>query len=363
MHRNSGIAITTTLLSALAGTAIALAQPGPVVTPPPMLARAAVRHEHNGRDALPDLIDDELSSIRDDISSAVGDVKSHISDVKSHISDVTQALSTIRTGDWPKSSTCWQLYNSLVLTVNQPQPPETNTALASWLASSALHVGGVLAWNDYYNDHDNLLDWVTASDHLIQSSLTTQCDPSITATVTPPPSLSSAWSTWKEHSTSWIEKCLPAARSVIDRCGGVVAAQVEMLLITDADSCTKAVLDLVHAVHGDGSVATTATTGTSEPTSTTGTSEPTPTTGSSVGPGAGGGGDDHGHDDESEESTDTDRDGGGAPATTTGSFTAGFPATTDSTAGAPRETGMAGFAAAAAAAAAAAVAGAVVVGV
>ncbi|AEO59764.1 hypothetical protein MYCTH_2308284 [Thermothelomyces thermophilus ATCC 42464] len=355
MHSSSRIATITTLLGALTGAALALVQPGqqqpqpqpPAVTPPAVLHPAAARFLRlDDRDGLSDLVSDEFSSLRGDVSDVPGDVSSHIS-------EVTRALSTISTGDVAKSSTCWQLYNSFAQSVGQPQPPETNTALASWLASSVLHVGGVLAGND--RDGDLL----TATE-LIQSSLTTECDPSLTATVTPPASLSSAWSTWKEHSSAWIAQAVPAAHSIADRCGGVVGAQVQMLIVTDSESCTKAVLDLVHAVHGGGgndgdhghtsggggshttSASEASTTSSVSPSLTSGASEPyvSPTGGA----GGGGGGDDDGNGGSEEEQPTGTADSG---------RTTGLP-----TAGAPKETGLAVFMVAAAAA----VAGAVVVG-
>ncbi|KAL2174867.1 uncharacterized protein P884DRAFT_263110 [Thermothelomyces heterothallicus CBS 202.75] len=370
MHSSSRIATTTTLLGALTGAALALVQPGqqqpqpqpPAVTPPAVLHPAAARWLRlDDRDGLSDLVSDQLSSLGGDFPEVPGDVSSHIS-------EVTRALSTISTGDVAKSSTCWQLYNSFAQSVGQPQPPETNTALASWLASSVLHVGGVLAGND--RDGDLL----TATE-LIQSSLTTECDPSVTATVTPPASLSSAWSTWKEHSSAWIAQAVPAAHSIADRCGGVVGAQVQMLVVTDSESCTKAVLDLVHAVHGggggggnDGDHGHTGggggspTTGGPEasatssvsPSNTSGASEPYAShTGGAAG-GDGSGGDDNGN-----GSGNGSGSGNGGSEEDQPTGTAGSGGTTAlPTAGAPKETGLAVFMAAAAAA----VAGAVVVG-
>ncbi|KAL2163295.1 hypothetical protein VTH06DRAFT_5352 [Thermothelomyces fergusii] len=390
MHGRNRIAATATMLGALAGTALALVQPGqqqqpqpqaPAVTPPAVLYPAAARSlQHDGRDGLANLVDDELSSLRGDWAEAGGDLDSHLS-------EITRALSSIATDSaaWPPlSSTCWQLYNSLVLSLAQPRPPETDTALASWLASSALRVGGGALlpgpWPWAWADPVPLtaapdLD-LNADLNLVHSSLTTACDPTLTASVTPPASLAPAWSAWKARSSARVAAAAPDAHSIAARCPGVVAAQAELLVATDPAACSSAVLDLVRAVHGapppPDATATATASPSSSPSHTGGGggggdggngsggsgsggsgsgSGGSGGSGSGSGSGSGGGGEETGDGNGTDGGSDQDQE---QP-----SGTAGSGATTvQPTAGAPKETGLAGIVVAAAAA----VAGAVVAG-
>ncbi|KAK4040090.1 hypothetical protein C8A01DRAFT_35870 [Parachaetomium inaequale] len=261
---------TTTTLLALTGATLALANPAPapLVTPAPVLHPAAARlatRQFDGDPVFSDLNPAELS----------------------------------------KSLECARQYASLA----HEAPRESNHALASWLVT-------VVAQNA-----------VTAAE-TIADSLTTLCDPSVTATLTPPASLSSAWSTYQSKSTSWISSAASEAHSIASSCGGEISAVAELLVISDSESCTKAVLGIVAALNGDEGVTTSGTVTTGSASQTTGAA------GESETGSAGGDGDSQDGDGDSGETS-----AAGAGATET---------TSTSTGGVPRETGMMGVAAAAA---------------
>jgi hypothetical protein len=256
---------TTTTLLALTGATLALANPAPapLVTPAPALYPGAARLA----------------------ARQFGD----------------PVFSGLNTADLSKSIECGREYASLASEV----PAETNTDLASWLLTEAAQ------------------NVVTAAE-TFDNSLTTLCDPSVTGTLTPPASLSSAWSTYQSKVTSWVSSAAPAAHSIASSCGGEISAAAELLVMSDSESCTKAVLGMVAAFNGEEGVTTSGTATTSQTTGA-GPSE----TGNT-----GGGGDSQNGDGDSGETGPAD-----AGATET---------TSTSTGGVPRETGMMGAVAAAA---------------
>ncbi|KAK3292940.1 uncharacterized protein B0H64DRAFT_403137 [Chaetomium fimeti] len=283
---------TTTLLTALTSASLALAGPAPaphppLVTPAPMVQAVAAR---------------------------LG---------------VRQFRPSSAEADFSKSTECLREYTSLA----ESAPRETsNRELARWMVSAASPIA----------------DAVTATE--IDDSLTSVCDASVTA-ITPPASLSSAYSTYRESADSWLTSVAPSASSVAQSCGGQIGSLIQLLVITDGESCTKAVLGMVDAINGDDG-ATTTTGGDSASATQTTAPEETETNS------AGGDGDDDaddnndGDDDSGNGNGDSDdgnddADDGSAGAAET---------TSTSTAGVPRETGMMGVAAAAAVAVAGVVA-------
>ncbi|KAH6847615.1 hypothetical protein B0I37DRAFT_148285 [Chaetomium sp. MPI-CAGE-AT-0009] len=231
-----------------------------------------------------------------------------------------------------KSIECGREYLSLADTI----PRETNTDLAKWLLTAASPAAEIISATS------------------IDDSLTSLCDPSLTATLTPPASLSSAWSTYLEHASSWVTSVAPAASSLAQSCGGEISAAIQFLLVSDSETCTKAVLGLVDVLDGDSDATTTGDSGAS-PTRTTSAGESETSSAGGDGDdeddnndgndnsGSGNGGSGQGNDDSDDGSEQT----GPAGAAETSST---------STAGVPRETGMMGVAAAAAVAVAGVVA-------
>lgn len=315
---------TTTFLGAVTvGATLALAHPReppapepPTITPPPILHPAAARALRRGFDEEWSWAHKHLTEFRKDWG--LDDAPDNID---SHLDDLTRDLSTLSQSDWARSSSCWSLYNTFAQSFYNSAPKETNSALNSWLASSILHVGVGI---------DDVDDLLTATEPL-HSSLTSACDPRVTATVTPPASLNSAWSTWKVRSSSWVKKAAPTAHDIASRCPGVVSAQIELAVATDAASCSSAVLALVNEVNGVGST----------PTSSSGD----PSQSSSTGEDDGEGGDD-GNESGEDDANGSGGGGGGGPTDTRAAGSE--PTTSLPIAGVPKETGMASFAAAAA---------------
>ncbi|KAK4247531.1 hypothetical protein C7999DRAFT_14466 [Corynascus novoguineensis] len=321
---------TTTLLGAMtAGVTLALAHPReppapepPTITPAPTLHPAAARALRRGFDEEWSWAHKHLTEFRKDWGLDDGP-----DNIDSDLDDLTRDLATLSHSDWARSSSCWSLYNTFAQSFYNSAPKETNSALNSWLASSILHVGVGI------DDVDGLL---TATE-LLHSSLTSACDPRVTATVTPPASINSAWSTWKARSSSWVKKAAPTAHNIASRCPGAVSAQIELAVATDAASCSSAVLALVNEVNGIGST----------PTSSSG--DPSQTSGAGGDDGEGrddGNGTDDGNENGENDANGGGRGGGGG---STGTRAAGSePTTSLPNAGVPKETGVASFAAAAA---------------
>ncbi|KAK4124091.1 hypothetical protein N657DRAFT_644284 [Parathielavia appendiculata] len=77
----------------------------------------------------------------------------------------------------------------------------------------------------------------------IDDSLTTLCAAS--ASITPPASLSSAYDSYTSEVHSWASSVADEARSIASECGGEVSAMMQFLIVTNAESCTRAVQVLV----------------------------------------------------------------------------------------------------------------------
>ncbi|KAK4098497.1 hypothetical protein N658DRAFT_499349 [Parathielavia hyrcaniae] len=126
------------------------------------------------------------------------------------------------TGDLGKLSSCVSDYRSLTQDVPTPTP----RALSSVLVDIA----------------ESIVITATSS-RGIDDSLTSLCAAS--ESITPPASLSSAYESYTSAYNSWASSVEDEARSVASECGGQVSVLVEFALITDAQSCTSAVQDLV----------------------------------------------------------------------------------------------------------------------
>jgi hypothetical protein len=97
---------------------------------------------------------------------------------------------------------------------------------------------------------------ITASEQ-IDDSLTTICAAS--ASLTPPASLSSAYQSYTSKFNSWASEVADEAHSIASDCGGKVSAMVELMIVTDEESCTKAVLGIVDVLEGAEGTTTEAT--------------------------------------------------------------------------------------------------------
>jgi hypothetical protein len=223
--------------------------------------------------------------------------------------------------DLSKSVECASLYGSLA----QGMPRETNRDLGRWLLTAA----------------GSLADLATAT--AIDESFTTLCDASVTATLTPPASLSSAYSTYLDNASSWVTSIAPAASSIAESCGGQISAFIDVLVISDSESCTKAVLGLVDVYNGDDVTTTGSGSATVSPTGSRTTAAPEESETGSAGGDDGDddnndGGDDSGSGNGDSDDNDSDETGPAGAAETSST----------STGGVPRETGFVGVAAAAA---------------
>ncbi|KAK4141310.1 uncharacterized protein C8A04DRAFT_39155 [Dichotomopilus funicola] len=277
---------TTALLTALAGVTLSLANPAPhpaAITPAPILHPAAPRFIHPRN---PSWLDDNDNDNDDDD----GDNDNDNSDDNNSYIPATVS----------KVIECATKYASLADTA----PRETNIDLARWYLSDAITLNP------------------TSHQHL-DDSLTTLCDPSRTATRVPPASLSSAWSTHQSKASAWISSIAPAAHSLASSCGGEYSAAAEALVVSDGESCTKAVLGYVAVFNGDDD----------DGVSTTGGSTGVTRSGSGTATETGGGASETG----GSGSAGTGSDGGNGASETTRT----------STGGVPRETGFVGAAAAA----------------
>ncbi|KAK4243664.1 hypothetical protein C7999DRAFT_18007 [Corynascus novoguineensis] len=128
--------------------------------------------------------------------------------------------------------------------------PTLPTTIASWYSSVAPPFVVV-------QDSDNL-------DH----SLTSIC--SEVFSITPPASLSSAYSSFMSESASWASDIKSEVRSLASSCAAQpeISAVMEVLIVTDEESCTKSVVALLDAYNEN-------TTTTKTETETTPTTEPT----------------------------------------------------------------------------------------
>ncbi|KAH6623290.1 hypothetical protein F5144DRAFT_357377 [Chaetomium tenue] len=279
---------TTTLLTALTSATLALANPAPVAEAHPALVTAA-----------PAL----------------------------HPAAARLAARQFRTTDSEisKSIACGSAYLSLA----GDAPRETNAALARWVLSAASPAA----------------ELITAT--ALDESFTSLCDPSLTATLTPPASLSSAWSTYLEKASSWVTSAAPEASSLAQSCGGEIGAVIGFLVVSDAESCTKAVLDLVAAANGE-DVTSASGSETVSPTRSRTTAAPEVSeTGSAGGDDDNGDGGDDGAGNGNGGGEDGGDGGSGNGSNETGGAGAAESSST-STGGVPRETGFVGIAAAAA---------------
>lgn len=279
---------TTTVITVLAGAALAMANPAaapkPAITPAPLLL-----HPH----LAPRQQDFSLSS-----SFSDDDTKSR---------------------PLAKSVACARKIASLANGI----PRETNRALARWLAteipSAVTAIAGIKGLDD------------------VVPALTSQCSIyTITSTLVPPASLTSAYSSYMSEASSWLSSAAPVAHSLASSCGpGQASALFELLVVSDAESCSSAVMGLVNAL-GKGTETTTE--GTESPSATAGGTGTGSGTAAATGATTGGTG-----------------TGASAPTGTTG--TAGAATTTGAATGAGmREAGRAGVVVAAAAVAAGVVA-------
>lgn len=98
---------------------------------------------------------------------------------------------------------------------------------------------------------------ITATEQ-VDDSLTTLCAAS--ASLTPPASLSSAYESYTSKFNSWASEVADEAHSIASDCGGRVSAMVEMIIVTDEESCTKAVLGMVDVLQGEQETTTATTT-------------------------------------------------------------------------------------------------------
>lgn len=231
--------------------------------------------------------------------------------------------------DMSKSIACGSAYLSLA----DSAPRETNTDLAKWVLTAVSPAAAEL---------------VTAT--ALDDSFTSLCDPSLTATLTPPASLSRAWSTYLENASSWITSAAPAASSLAQSCGGEIGAVIELLVVSDSESCTKAVLDLVAAANGEDVTTTGGGTATVSPTRSRTTAAPEESETGSTGGDDGDDNNDDGGDDSGNGNGGSDGGNGGSDdngSDETGPAGAAETSST-STGGVPRETGFVGVAAAAA---------------
>ncbi|KAK3302976.1 uncharacterized protein B0T15DRAFT_495544 [Chaetomium strumarium] len=124
------------------------------------------------------------------------------------------------TGALSQSIACQRSLLSLVDTV--PTPP---ARVVSWLATAVT----VPALDD--------------PSALTDDSLTTLCD--ATRTITPPASLTAAYSSYTHSMSEWASSNARAANSVASSCGGLESALIKIQIATDSESCTSAVQDLL----------------------------------------------------------------------------------------------------------------------
>lgn len=107
----------------------------------------------------------------------------------------------------------------------------------------------------------------------VPAQLTTLChlrwDPA--STLTPPPALASASSSWRVEQESWRDSIAPEARSIATSCGGDFSVMLETILATDLGSCTRGVDKVVaNGMIVGLTVTTTARTATAAATAATG---------------------------------------------------------------------------------------------
>lgn len=185
----------------------------------------------------------------------------------------------------PEEIACMTDYIDISLTAPTPAPE-----LLEWMAT------GVTAGLT-----------ITGTDD-INAEMTSLCEEAAQA-VTPPASLSSAWSSYESAGSSWMEAHASSVKSIQSACPGEISAVAGLLVMSDAAACTSVVMGLVEVIHG------TATTTADVPGNTSGAGN-----GGNGGNGNGG-----------ENSNDQDGDNNEDEVTTTQS-TAGVPGA--------RETGL-----------------------
>ena len=133
---------------------------------------------------------------------------------------LSEGDSSSRTGAGGESlPACTSKYIDLV-EVRPRQGPQVN----SWLIESVLTSTPSYIPISKYDD-----------------SLTTLCD----STISPPPSLTSEYSSWQDQRSSWITSSSSAIKSLATSCGGEISINIEGLLVTDYAGCTSMVLEFV----------------------------------------------------------------------------------------------------------------------
>lgn len=186
-----------------------------------------------------------------------------------------------------------------------------------------------------------LATWLQSQENNVQTASAWDtdafCSAAYPVTVNAPGPVSSAYVSYTSAYASWASKAKPAIISLAQSCGMEMSVELELLLITDAGSCSSIYGEVVAVI-----TASSVTSGFSVFSAPTATEKPVPT-GSAPGP------------------TGTAASSGKTSAAPSSSTTAtqandGAPNSSSSTAGAARETGYI----AAAAAAVMAVAGAIV---
>lgn len=194
------------------------------------------------------------------------------------------------------------------------------------------------------NPGNDLVSWIQSKHEELDSatrilSASDICSVDFPKTMDAPSAIVTAWDAYTSTMNEWIQKIEPTVTSLAQSCGGHLSAAIEMMLMTDYDSCTSLYANYEAAISSAGFDG-----GSEESATETGSPAATRTTAAPTG-GATQKPDQTGDDNEEEAGGNNEEAGDNAE-----------PNTTASTAGAPRETGFV----VAAAAAVVAVAGAVV---
>jgi hypothetical protein len=192
---------TPTLVAALTGISLALANPAPAAAPQPIITPGAVLARAGGGGGAIDA--------RQFVGSA---------------SD---------SGGISKSLSCSSLLSLVEGVPTAPAP------VVEWMAT-AITVPAL-------DDPRALTD----------DSLTSLCD--ATKTITPPASLTAAYSRYTQSVSAWASSAAPAAESVASSCGGLVSGLIMVQIATDSKECTSAVQELLQVARGELSSSTSGT--------------------------------------------------------------------------------------------------------
>jgi hypothetical protein len=209
-------------------------------------------------------------------------------------------------GDDAMTASCYDEYYNMALSM-----PTPNSQLGEWLSTA--------------------MSSITLDDPAVLSSTDQICNPA-SNTLTPPASLSSAWSRFQSASSSWIEAHASDVSSLQSACPGEISAFAGLFMMSDAAACTRAVVGVAEVL---------------APQTTAETDSPRATGAAGNGNGNGAGDGDGeagkaGNDNAGEGEGDSEGQGAGAGAGNGNADGDNTPTPTESTAGvaAARETGL-----------------------